>query len=162
MFRNTLCCAVLSYFTRVKLCDSVDCSLMGFSVHQILQTNLLEWVAMPSSTGSSQPRDRTWVSYTFSIENQILYHFSTIQTLDSHWLLSLFFFPYLYFCLFFFFLPEFCQENTLVIANTLFQKHERLLYTWTSPDGQYRNHIDYILHGRRWRSSIQSANTSGS
>ena len=34
-------------------------------------------------------------------------------------------------------LTEFCQENTLVIANTLFQKHKRILYTWTSPDGQY-------------------------
>ena len=32
---------------------------------------------------------------------------------------------------------EFCQENTLVIANTLFQQHKRRLYTWTSPDGQY-------------------------
>ena len=31
---------------------------------------------------------------------------------------------------------EFCQENTLVTANTLFQQHKRRLYTWTSPDGQ--------------------------
>ena len=36
-------------------------------------------------------------------------------------------------------------ENALVIANTLFQQHKRQLYTWTSPDGQYRNQIDYIL-----------------
>ena len=42
-------------------------------------------------------------------------------------------------------LVEFCQENTLVIANTLFQQHKRRLYTWTSPDGQYQNQIDYIL-----------------
>jgi len=34
-------------------------------------------------------------------------------------------------------LIELCQENALVIANTLFQKHKRTLYTWTSPDGQY-------------------------
>ena len=34
-------------------------------------------------------------------------------------------------------LIEFCQENTLVIANTVFQQHKRRLYTWTSPDGQY-------------------------
>ena len=34
-------------------------------------------------------------------------------------------------------LIELCQENTLVIANTLFQQHNRRLYTWTSPDGQY-------------------------
>ena len=39
-------------------------------------------------------------------------------------------------------LTEFCQENTLVIANTLFQQNKRRLYTWTSPDGQHRNQID--------------------
>ena len=36
-------------------------------------------------------------------------------------------------------------HNKMVIANTLFQQHKRRLYTWTSPDGQYRNQIDYIL-----------------
>ena len=40
-------------------------------------------------------------------------------------------------------LIEFCQENALVIANTPFQQHKRSLYTWTSPDGQHRNQIDY-------------------
>ena len=34
-------------------------------------------------------------------------------------------------------LKEFCQENALVIANTLFQQHRRRLYKWTSPDGQH-------------------------
>ena len=56
-------------------------------------------------------------------------------------------------------LTEFCQENALVIADTLFQQHKRRLYTWTSPDGQHRNQIDYILCSQRWRSSIQSAKT---
>ena len=42
-------------------------------------------------------------------------------------------------------LTEFCKENALVIANTLFQQHKRKIYTWTSPDGQHRNQIDYIL-----------------
>ena len=42
-------------------------------------------------------------------------------------------------------LIEFCQENALVIENTLFQQHNRRLYTWTSPDGQQRNQIDYIF-----------------
>ena len=42
-------------------------------------------------------------------------------------------------------LIEFCHENTLVIANILFQQHKRSLYTWTSPDRQHRNQIDYIL-----------------
>ena len=54
---------------------------------------------------------------------------------------------------------EFCQENALVIANTLFQQHKRRLYTWASPDGQHRNQIDYILCSQRWRSSIQSTKT---
>ena len=54
-------------------------------------------------------------------------------------------------------LIEFCQENALVIANTLFQQHERRLYTWTSPDSQHQNQIDYIPCSQRWRSSIQSA-----
>ena len=56
-------------------------------------------------------------------------------------------------------LTEFCQENALVIANTLFQQHKRRLYTWTSLDGQHQNQIDYILCSQRWRSSIQSAKT---
>ena len=56
-------------------------------------------------------------------------------------------------------LTEFCQKNALVIANTLFQQHKRGLYTWTSPDGQYRNQTDYILCSQRWRSSIQAAKT---
>ena len=56
-------------------------------------------------------------------------------------------------------LIEFCQENALVIANTLFQQHKRRLYTWTSPDGQHRNQIDHILCSQRWRSFIQSAKT---
>ena len=42
-------------------------------------------------------------------------------------------------------LIEFYQENALVIANTLFQQYKRRLYTWTSPDGQHQNQIDYIL-----------------
>ena len=51
-------------------------------------------------------------------------------------------------------LIEFCQENALVIANTLFQQHKRRLYTWTSPDGQHQNQTDYIFCSQRWRSSI--------
>ena len=56
-------------------------------------------------------------------------------------------------------LIEFCKENELVIANTLFQQHKRWLYTWTSSDGQYQNYIDYIFSSQRWRNSIQSART---
>ena len=56
-------------------------------------------------------------------------------------------------------LTEFCQENTLVTGNILFQQCKRQLYTGISPDGQYWNQIDYILGSHRWRSSKQSAKT---
>ena len=56
-------------------------------------------------------------------------------------------------------LIEFCQENTLIMANTLFKQHKRRLYTWTSPDGQHQNQFNYILCSQRWRSSIVSAKT---
>ena len=49
------------------------------------------------------------------------------------------------------------EQLDVHIANTLFQQHKRSLYTWTSPDGQHRNQIDYFLCSQRWRSSIQSA-----
>ena len=52
-------------------------------------------------------------------------------------------------------LPRECTGHT----NTLFQQHKRRLYTWTSPDGQRQNQIEYILCSQRWRSSIQSAKT---
>ena len=46
----------------LSLCDPMDCSLPGSSIHGILQARVLEWVAISFSRGSSQPRDRTWVS----------------------------------------------------------------------------------------------------
>ena len=52
-------------------------------------------------------------------------------------------------------LPRKCTGH----SKTPFQQHKRQLYTWTSPDGQYQNQIDYILCSQRWRSSIQSAKT---
>ena len=45
------------------LCDPIDHSLPGFSVQDILQAKILEWVAMPSSRESSQPKDQTHISY---------------------------------------------------------------------------------------------------
>ena len=56
-------------------------------------------------------------------------------------------------------LTEFCHENALVMANTLFQQHKRRLYTWTSPDGQCWTEIGYVLCSSRRRSSTQSAKT---
>ena len=60
-------------------------------------------------------------------------------------------------------LIEFCQENTLVIANTLFQQHKRRLYTWTSPDGQHQNQIDlYSLQPKMEKLYTVSKNKTGS
>ena len=53
---------MLSGFSCVWLCDPMDYSLPGFSVHEILQTRTLEWVAIPFSRGSSWPRDQTHIS----------------------------------------------------------------------------------------------------
>ena len=54
-------------------------------------------------------------------------------------------------------LIEFCQENALVIANTIFQQHKTRLYTWTSQDCQHQNQSDYIICNQRWKNSMQSA-----
>ena len=59
-------------------------------------------------------------------------------------------------------LIEFCQENALVIAKTLFQQHKRRLYRLTSPDGQHRNQIDYILQPKMKELYIVSKNKTGS
>ena len=53
-------CKLLS---RVQMCDPMDCSPPGFSVHRISQARILEWVAISFSRGSSRPRDRTQVSH---------------------------------------------------------------------------------------------------
>ena len=56
------------------LCSPLGCSLPGSCVHGILQTRILEWIAIPSSRGSSQPRDQTHISYIPSIGRWVLYH----------------------------------------------------------------------------------------
>ena len=58
----------------VTLCNTMDCSPPGSSVHGILQARILEWVAVSFSRGSSRPKDRTWVSY---VGREILYHQDT-------------------------------------------------------------------------------------
>ena len=151
------------------LCDPVDCSLPGSSPHGILQARILEWLAISFSRGSSQLRDRTQVFHIagrhFNLRairealligdwNAELGSQETprvtgkfglgVQNEARQRLI------------------EFCQENTLVIANTPFQQHKRRLYTWTSPDGQHRNQIDYILCSQRWRRSIVSKNKTRS
>ena len=59
-------CALL-FWSCSTLCNSMDCSLIGSSLHGILQARTLEWVAMPSSRGSSWPRDWTCISWVSCI-----------------------------------------------------------------------------------------------
>ena len=68
------CCAVLGRFICVRLCEPMEYSLPGSSVHGILQARILEWVAMPSSRGSSQPGDQTLISYVSCIGRWVLDH----------------------------------------------------------------------------------------
>ena len=56
------------------LCNPMDYSLPDSSVHEILQTRILEWIAMPSSRGSSWPRDQTHIYYVFCISGHVLSH----------------------------------------------------------------------------------------
>ena len=64
------------------LCNHMNCSPPGSSFHGILQTRILEWVAMPSSRGSSQPRNWTHVSYVFGIDRHVLYHYCHLEILQ--------------------------------------------------------------------------------
>ena len=66
-----MCLSVLT------LCDHIDCSLTGSSVHGILQARILEWVAIASSRAPSQPRDWARISYVSCIGRWILYHWAT-------------------------------------------------------------------------------------
>jgi len=56
-------------------------------------------------------------------------------------------------------LEDFCLEHELVLANTMFKQHRRQLYTWTSPDGNTRNQIDYISTAQRWKTSLTDCHT---
>ena len=56
-------------------------------------------------------------------------------------------------------LIDFCEYNSFYIVNTFYNQPNRRLYTWTSPDGTYRNQIDYIIGRKRWKSSIVTAKT---
>ena len=66
----------------LTLCDPMDCRLPGSSVHGILQARILEWVAISSSRGYSQPRDETHVSCVSCMGRQILYHWVTMLEID--------------------------------------------------------------------------------
>ena len=93
------------------LCDPIDSSPPGSPVPGILQARTLEWDAISYSSGMPLPSPETpGVTGKFGLE---------IRNEAGQRLI------------------EFCQENTLVIANTLFQQRKRRLYTRTSPDSQH-------------------------
>ena len=58
----------------LSLCDPMDCSPPGSSVQGSLQARILQWVAIPSSRGSSWPRDQAYISYDFCTGRRVLYH----------------------------------------------------------------------------------------
>ena len=64
----------------LTLCDPMDCSLQGSSIHGIFQARILEWVAISSSRGYSRPRDRTHISCVSCNGRQFLYHY--LQSLN--------------------------------------------------------------------------------
>ena len=68
------CLRAKSFTSSPTLCDPVDCTPPDSSVHGILQARVLEWGAMPSSGGSSRPRDRIHISYVSCAGRQALYH----------------------------------------------------------------------------------------
>ena len=67
----TACKSLQSCLT---LCDLMECSLPSTPLHGILQARILKWIAMPSSRGSSQPKDQTRISYVSCIGRWVLYH----------------------------------------------------------------------------------------
>ena len=80
MLESTLCAKLLN-FSHVQLCNPMDCSLPVFSFHGILQARILEWVAISSSRGSSQPRDRTLSLMSPAVAGGF---FTTSSTWEAH------------------------------------------------------------------------------
>ena len=62
------------HFRCAWLCETMDCRPPGSSVHRILQARILKRVAVPSSRGSSRPRNQTHVSFVSGVGRQVLYH----------------------------------------------------------------------------------------
>ena len=77
-----MCCVLCAKLLQLcpTLCSPMDCSPPGSSVHAILQARILEWVAMPSSRGSSGSRDQTHVCLHLLHCRQILYPLSHLRS----------------------------------------------------------------------------------
>ena len=89
-FLQILCCYWVTQMY-LTLCNSMDCSLPGSSVHRILQARILEWVVISSSRESSRPRDQIWVSFVSCIGRWLLYHWCHLERpILFHWSVYLF------------------------------------------------------------------------
>ena len=71
------------YQSYLTLWDPMDCSPLGSSVPEILQARILEWVAISSYRGPSQPRDRTRVKFFTNLLRQIIYQFTTWEVISQ-------------------------------------------------------------------------------
>ena len=82
-YHDAICVLCLDAQSCPTLCDPMDCCPPGSSVHGISQARILEWVAMPSSRGSSRSRDRTHLCCISCIGRRILYHCITWEAHES-------------------------------------------------------------------------------
>ena len=74
-------CMCLCVLSRVWVCNPIDCSQPGSSDSGLLQARILEWVAVPSSRGSSPPRDQTCIFYVSCIAAGFFHHWATWEAL---------------------------------------------------------------------------------
>ena len=81
--RACVLCVCVCFQSHPTLCDPMDCSSPGSSVHRIFQERILQWVAVFCARGSSQHRDRTNV---FCIGRWVLYHCATWEAKTSAFL----------------------------------------------------------------------------
>ena len=111
---------------------------MDYPVHGVLEARILDCIAFPFYSRSSQPRNLTG-------ESRDTWSKTKIRPWSTKWSRS--------------------KANRILPrehtghSKTLFQQHKRRFYTLTSSDGQYQNQNDYLLCSQRWRSSVQSAKT---
>ena len=84
LFSRHTCMCAKSLQLYLTLCDHLDCNTPGSSVHGIFQARILEWVAMPSSRGSSWPMTQTPVSYVCCIARRVLYTSATWEALSRY------------------------------------------------------------------------------
>ena len=88
------CCCLVTK-SCLTLCDPIDCSPPGSTVHGIFQARILQWVAISFSRGSSRPRDPTymscigmWILYHWATTETLICIFSSVQSLSRVWLFA--------------------------------------------------------------------------